>query len=315
MGMGWSWKIGRLFGIRIKLHFLFLVILALEVLRPLFSFPSGHKVSGALEVLSYFALLFGIILLHEFGHCWAGRAVGGDANEVILWPLGGLALVGSPNRPGARLLTAAGGPLVNVAIAALLLPFMVFTGELSNTSLYPPDARGWLGIVFLLNLFLLGFNLLPCFPLDGGRIFRALLWYRLGFRQATIIAVRTGMVISVLLGIVGFLENRVLLVFIAVFAFMACRQEQRLVQLRGSLEPWATGGEDWKAAASRPPRQSWRARRKERRRKREERRHREEEQRLRERVDRILDKINREGMQSLTPEEKKLLDEASERLR
>src|SRR4051794_13843476 len=120
----WSFPIGRLFGITIKVHILFpLVVLGL-ILRPVFM--DGSKAGIWIDASMVMALLFLTVLLHEFGHCFMGRWVGGEANEVLLWPLGGLAAVDVPHSARANFLTAAGGPLVNVLICALAGSAMIF---------------------------------------------------------------------------------------------------------------------------------------------------------------------------------------------
>lgn len=128
--------------------------------------------------LEYLAL-FALVLLHEFGHQLACRQVGGVTHDIILWPLGGVAYVSPPQRPGAQLWSIAAGPLVNVALTPLLLGLVLLSRQLGwGASL--PDLNTLLHIILYINVGLLVFNLLPIYPLDGGQILRSLLWYGLG---------------------------------------------------------------------------------------------------------------------------------------
>src|SRR6266436_7944157 len=130
------------------------------------------------NVAEYLAL-FSIVMLHEFGHALACRQVGGTANEIVLWPLGGVAYVHPPPRPGATLWSIAAGPLVNV----VLVPVLSGLGLLSRWSGWAeamPDVQALLRTIWLINLWLLVFNMLPIYPLDGGQILRALLWFVIG---------------------------------------------------------------------------------------------------------------------------------------
>ena len=141
-------------------------------------FPIGQYSSPAWIVLEILAL-FVIVLLHEFGHALACRSVGGRAEQIILWPFGGVAFVDPPPRPGAVLWSIAAGPLVNVALTPILgLPLLLErTTSFGGLS---ADAVSFTGNLFMINLVILGFNLLPVFPLDGGQILQSLLWFVLG---------------------------------------------------------------------------------------------------------------------------------------
>lgn len=161
-----SFRLFRLFGITVFLHWSWFLVAAFQLDRRSESYPTP-----LLAVVSYVGL-FLIVLLHEFGHSLATRQVGGSSNEILLWPFGGIAYVNAPNRPGAHLWSIAAGPLVNVAL------FPVFFG----LKLIPLGLYGdiFVNDLFFYNLVLLIFNLLPVYPLDGGQILRALLWYPFG---------------------------------------------------------------------------------------------------------------------------------------
>src|SRR6266852_5284767 len=172
------------------------------------------------NVLEYLAL-FLIVLLHEFGHSLACRQVGGRANQIVLWPLGGVAYVDPPPRPGATLWSIAAGPLVNV----VLLPLLTMLGLLSRSLGWAeamPNAHALLRAVWSINLILLIFNMLPIYPLDGGQILRSLLWFVLGRARSLMVATIIGF-----LGVAGFIilavwVHSVWFGVLAVFMLMNC---------------------------------------------------------------------------------------------
>src|SRR5712692_6464460 len=142
------------------------------------------------NVLEYLAL-FLIVMLHEFGHALACRQVGGTANQIVLWPLGGVAYVNPPPRPGAALWSLAAGPLVNV----VLVPILSVLGILSRSSGWAeamPDAHALLRAVWFINFGLLIFNMLPIYPLDGGQILRSLLWFVVGRARSLMVTTFIG---------------------------------------------------------------------------------------------------------------------------
>jgi Zn-dependent protease len=144
------------------------------------------------NVLEYLAL-FVIVMLHEFGHALACRQVGGVANQIVLWPMGGVAYVNPPPRPGATLWSIAAGPLVNVA----LIPVLLIPGSLLRSVDSPEvihNVLPFLRTVFAINLILLLFNMLPAYPLDGGQILRCLLWFFLGRGRSLLIAAIIGII-------------------------------------------------------------------------------------------------------------------------
>jgi len=180
-----SFHLFRFAGIDLYLHWSWFVVGALEIENR----ASGYS-SLTWNVLEYLAL-FGIVLLHEFGHALACRQVGGEANQIVLWPLGGVAYVAPPPRPGATLWSIAAGPLVNVVLLPLLTVLRVLSRSLGWAESMP-DAHALLRAVWLINLVLLLFNLLPIYPLDGGQILRSLLWFVLGRARSLMVAVIIG---------------------------------------------------------------------------------------------------------------------------
>jgi len=180
----------RVAGIDVYLHWSWFLIAVVEIgyLRNRYT----SLVWSALEYLS----LFLIVLLHEFGHALACRQVGGTANRIMLWPLGGVAYVDPPPRPGAMLWSLAAGPLVNVV---LLLPLGALGGKYLLAGIggepYPhSDAVTWLMAILSIDIGLLLFNLLPIYPLDGGQILRALLWFVLGRGKSLAVATVIGFI-------------------------------------------------------------------------------------------------------------------------
>jgi Zn-dependent protease len=218
----------RIAGVDLFLHWSWFVVAAIEIEN-----RKGRYSSIAWNVLEYLAL-FLIVLMHEFGHAMACRQVGGTANRIMLWPLGGVAYVDPPQRPGATLWSIAAGPLVNVALLPpLIVAFMIC--RLLGWPQTMHDAYVFVRSVMAINIGLLVFNILPIYPLDGGQILRSLLWFPLGRARSLMVATVLGFA-----GVAGFIG---LAVFshsfwfgaIAVFMLMNCwgglRHAQALLKL------------------------------------------------------------------------------------
>src|ERR1700716_1239766 len=167
-----SIRLFRVAGIDLFLHWSWFLVAAFEI-----SDRAKRYSSLTWNVLEYL-VLFLIVMLHEYGHALACRQVGGTANQIVLWPLGGVAYVAPPPRPGATLWSIAAGPLVNVVLAPVLT-LMVFLGG-AGWADAAPNAYALVRAICIINYFLLIFNLLPIYPLDGGQIVRALLWFAVG---------------------------------------------------------------------------------------------------------------------------------------
>jgi Zn-dependent protease len=187
-----SIRLVRFAGINLFLHWSWFLVAALEI-----ESRQGKYSSIAWNVLEYLALFF-IVTLHEFGHAFACRQVGGTADQIVLWPLGGVAYVDPPPRPGATLWSIGAGPLVNVALAPLLFAAFVLSRSL-GWSATMPDLYKFVRAVFVLDVVLLAFNLLPIYPLDGGQILRSLLWFALGRGRSLLVVTILGF-----LGVAGF---------------------------------------------------------------------------------------------------------------
>ena len=203
-------RLFRFAGIDVYLHFTWFLVAAIFMTDYMRRYQS--PIWGVVEYIS----LFVIVLIHEFGHALACRQVGGVANRIVLWPLGGVAFVNPPRRPGAYLWSIAAGPLVNVA----LIPILAAAGNLvsqGENSLVPTDAYRFITDLRYINFWLLIFNMLPVFPLDGGQIVRGLLWFPFGEIRSLQIASVIGLIGGAILGIVGLMAGSVWWAVLAFF--------------------------------------------------------------------------------------------------
>jgi Zn-dependent protease len=343
----WAFPLGRVFGIVVRVNILFPLVAIGLIIRAVFFQEGAPATAIFVEVVIVIGLLFMSVLLHEFGHCFGARLVDGEAREIMLWPLGGLAHVDVPHTPRANGIATAAGPIVNLVIflaAGIFLfahsvrppvnPFWIpiryeKDGPVVSPELYSwdgtelgRDVSPWLVLgarLFWLNWCLFLVNLLPGFPLDGGRMFQCLLWPYYGFRQATMTAVYVGFVVVLIFGVLTIARNEFLLGFLALFVYLSCRNQALLLEsgedalLGYDFSQGYTSLESDAPARRRRPNfwQRWlqdRARRK---------RQREEEQREAEerRMDELLEKVQREGLQALTDEERRFLKRVSDKYR
>ena len=199
-------------GIQVYLHFSWFLVAAYQLTQRLHNYRSP-----IFAVYEYLAL-FGIVLLHEFGHALACRQTGGSADHIVLWPLGGIAFVNPPRRPGAVLWSIAAGPLVNVVLVPVLslLAFFAAQAGLADNA---PDTFQLIKTIWSINLVLLIFNMLPVYPLDGGQILQALLWFPLGEIRSLQIASVLGLVGAVILAALALLLRLMEPIWVAVMAF------------------------------------------------------------------------------------------------
>jgi Zn-dependent protease len=289
-----------------------------------------------------------VVLLHEFGHCAGARWVDGDAHEVLLWPLGGLAAVEVPHTPRANFITAAAGPAVNLMICAAAGLVMIV---MSEPRLRPPLNPFWnpyrvndagtiellawdgstqpvtnIGMIVLARLFnvswvLFLFNVLVIgFPLDGGRMFQCALWPRYGFAQATRAAIIAGFIFMLAIGVFAIVKQEVLAFCLALFIYVTCRQQWILLETGGEDSLF---GYDFSAGYTslerdQPPRrrrpnfiQRWLAKRAARKMQLEMEQREAEDRRM----DELLEKVQREGIQALTDEERRFMARVSAKYR
>ncbi|MFQ5610528.1 MAG: site-2 protease family protein [Anaerolineae bacterium] len=232
--MSWSIKLGRVFGIDIKVHLTFLLILVWGALN---YGGSAGPLYGVLVTLG----LFSLVLLHELGHSLAALRYGIPVKDITLLPIGGVArLERMPEKPRQELVVALAGPAVNVILALLLLPVIlsltVLQGAPLSLGLFArPGLTGFLAFLFSANVSLAVFNMLPAFPLDGGRVFRAALGFFVDYQRATQAAVTVGRFLAIGLGLIGIFSGQFLLALIALFIFTAGGQEGQAVAARGVL--------------------------------------------------------------------------------
>jgi Zn-dependent protease len=210
-----SFRLFRFSGIDVFLSWYWFLVAAFEIMD-----RSSAYSSRTWNVLEYLAL-FVIVLLHEFGHALACRQVGGTANRIVLWPLGGVAYVNPPQRPGATLWSIAAGPLVNVALAPVFYGLFLL-GQHSGWAVTQPDVYRLLWNVLWMDIVLLAFNMLPIYPLDGGQILRSLLWFVFGRARSLMIATVLGFAGTAGLGYLAFRRQSYWLGFIAVYMLTRC---------------------------------------------------------------------------------------------
>ncbi|MGP0064276.1 MAG: site-2 protease family protein [Isosphaeraceae bacterium] len=230
--MGWSWRIGRIAGIDVYVHPTFLILLAWVGL--------GHYLAHgdpaeAFRGVAFILALFGIVVLHELGHALTARRYGIRTRDITLLPIGGVArLERIPEVPSQELLVALAGPAVNVVMAAAIYLGLWLGGGLSPIDESLQVGGGFLQQMFWVNVSLVIFNMIPAFPMDGGRVLRALLAMRCDYVRATQIAAVIGQGIAMLFGLLGLFVNP-FLIFIALFVWLAGAQEAGVVMLRSAL--------------------------------------------------------------------------------
>src|SRR6266545_1640439 len=226
--MFWSLNIGIIAGTQVRIHITFLLFLG-------WIFISGYASGGSQEAwssLAFLVLLFMCVLAHEFGHIFMARAFGVSTPDVTLLPIGGVArLERIPEKPHEEFLVAIAGPLVNVAISIALAGLLGARLNAQHLAALGSTEISLFDRLAAVNLFLALFNMIPAFPMDGGRVLRALMASRLGFVRATEIAATIGQGLAFALGFAGLFWNP-MLIFIAIFVYLAASAEAHSVALR-----------------------------------------------------------------------------------
>ena len=226
--MSWSIPIGTVRGTVIRLHLTFLLFLVWIAVS---HYLAGGR-DAAFEGVLFISLLFLCVLLHEFGHIMAARRYGVQTPDVILLPIGGVArLERIPEQPSQELVVALAGPAVNVVIAGLLY-LVVGSFQPSDGLALENPGVGLLARLMAANVFLAVFNLIPAFPMDGGRVLRAFLAYRFGYARGTQIAASVGQALAFAFGLWGLIGGNPMLVFIALFIYLAATSEAHAAQMR-----------------------------------------------------------------------------------
>lgn len=338
--LGWSFSLGRWAGVHVRLHVFFMLLAVIALYLAL--------KSNDPEMLWYAAaglvILLVSVLAHEIGHCVAARRMGGHADQIVVWPLGGLAHVNLSHQPQEELVTSVVGPLVNMAICMLAAPAILLSTadpldvvKLLNPlsppeSPVPPHRFGFetaVQLVFWINWGLALVNLLPAYPLDGGRILRAILWSRKGYRTSVQIVARVAQVTAVAAFVAAVLVHShypfavVPLALLGFFLFFSAKQEVERLHDRESddglfgydFSQGYTSLEKSLGGAPAPrspgPVRQWLENRREARLRRQKLAEEDEERR----VDEILARLHEQGADSLTHEDRSLLERVSARYR
>jgi stage IV sporulation protein FB len=331
--LGWNLSLGRWAGIQVRVHvfFLLLVVVALQLS---WDDPKGELIFDAALSL---AILFTSVLAHELGHCFAARRMGGRADQIMLWPLGGLISINLSHQPQEELVTAAAGPIVNMFIALSTLPALALAGADVHTMLNPlvaPQATEGITWVFVLQLtawinwLLVLVNLLPAYPLDGGRVLRSIVWQRKGYRTAVVVVARVAKFTAVATWIAAWLVHSqytyatLPLSLLGFLLFFSAKQETDRLQDRESDEgvfgyDFSQGYTSLERNLTATPRKTpgllrqWLDGRREARRVRQQRTEEEDDRR----VDEVLARLHEVGRDGLSEDDRALLDRVSARYR
>jgi Zn-dependent protease len=302
-------------GIRVRAHASLIVTIVLVLL---FGLGQGFTWQDRVQSMS---MLFLIVLLHEFGHSFAARWVGGDANEILMSPLGGLAFANPPRRPLPTFITVAAGPAVNllICIACGVVLYVTMGWVPWNPLRLQPmqnfsswaNVIGWASWIYQMSYFLLMFNLLPIYPLDGGQMLHAILWPRLGFYKASNFAYSTGMVGGIIMCAVGLASWSPLLVLIGLSGFLTCLNLRRMLMAQGEfgVEDSIDYSAAYETFSPKPNR------RPNRRAAQRAAKLAKAEQLEQQRIDEILAKVSAHGMHSLNWMERRALKKATEHQR
>ncbi|MGX9572373.1 site-2 protease family protein [Mesorhizobium sp. f-mel] len=226
--MGWSLNLGTIAGTTVRVHFTFLLLLV-------WIWLTHYRIGGtpaAWEGVAFIIAVFACVVLHEFGHIAAARYFGIGTPDITLLPIGGVArLERMPEEPGQEFVIAVAGPLVNVAIAALIFALLGGSAGVEQMAGIEDPRMNFLARLAGVNVFLVLFNMIPAFPMDGGRILRAALAARLSWSRATQIAATIGQGLAFVFGFVGLFYNP-LLIFIGIFVYLAAAAEAQNAQIR-----------------------------------------------------------------------------------
>jgi Zn-dependent protease/CBS domain-containing protein len=230
--MKWQWKLGRFADIDVYIHATFLLLIGWVGYSHWLERQSwGDVLTGVLFILA----LFLCVVLHEYGHALTARKYGIKTRDITLYPIGGVArLERMPDKPIEELWVALMGPAVNVVIAALLFAYLSLTGGLTPFMDFTISSGSFAQRLMTVNISLVLFNLIPAFPMDGGRVLRALLAMRLDYVRATQVAANIGQGLALVFGFIGLFSNPFLL-FIAFFVWIGASQEASMVQMKNSI--------------------------------------------------------------------------------
>ena len=230
--MKWSWKIGTIAGVKVYIHTTFLLLLGWIAIV---HWMQSHSIISTLVGVGFVVALFACVLMHEYGHALTARRFGITTKDIMLLPIGGMArLERIPDKPNQELWIALAGPAVNLVLTVVLGAYLLLTGHFEPVEKIGLTHGMFLERVLFANLFLAGFNLIPAFPMDGGRVLRALLAKRMEYARATRIAARVGQGAAIVLGFVGVFSNP-LLIFVALFVWIGAAQETAMITTKSVL--------------------------------------------------------------------------------
>ena len=230
--MKWSIRLGTAFGIPVFMHLTFLLLLAWVGIS---HWIQSKSLDAAFAGILFVIAIFACVVLHEFGHALTARRYGIKTRDVTLLPIGGVArLERMPEKPLEELRVALAGPAVNVVIAAALAVWLGLTGRMEPVGRLSVTGGPFLQQLLSVNIFLALFNLVPAFPMDGGRVLRAILATRMEYTRATHIAATIGQTVAFIFGFIGLFYSPFLL-FIAFFVWIGAAQEASMVQMKSSL--------------------------------------------------------------------------------
>jgi Zn-dependent protease/CBS domain-containing protein len=225
---GWSLRVATVSGIPIRLHFSFLFILAWIA----WVSPPQQKLSAVLLIIAVFVC----VVLHELGHSITAQRYGIGVGEIVLYPIGGIARLEKLPKPAQELWIALAGPAVNVVIAGILFAVLSATGGLAPRPVETMGMANVLPNLMVLNIWLALFNMIPAFPMDGGRVLRALLALRMGEVRATEVAAGIGQMLAIVGGFVALMAGHLLGLFIAFFIFVGAGQEAAMYRGKALVE-------------------------------------------------------------------------------
>jgi Zn-dependent protease/CBS domain-containing protein len=230
--MKWQWKIARIAGIDVYMHATFLLLIGWVALS---HWTAQQSWSAVVAGVFFILLLFVFVVMHEYGHALTARKYGIKTRDITLYPIGGVArLERMPEKPIEELWVALAGPAVNVVAAIVLFGYLVVSGTFQPVASLTISTGSLVERLMAVNLWLVLFNLIPAFPMDGGRVLRALLGLRMEYVQATQVAANVGQAFAFLFGFIGLFSDP-FLVFIALFVWMGAAQEASMVQMKYSL--------------------------------------------------------------------------------
>lgn len=230
--MKWSWKLCEVAGIGVYIHATFLILILWVVLA---HWIQRHTLEATLLGVVFILAIFACVILHEFGHALTAKRYGVRTRDITLLPIGGVArLERMPDDPKQELWVALGGPAVNVIIAIILYLWLVSTNSFVPLERLSIAQGSFIERLMVVNIFLVLFNMIPAFPMDGGRVLRALLAMHLDYTRSTQIAANIGQGIAFIFGFIGLFTNPFLL-FIALFVWIGAAHEASITKMKAAL--------------------------------------------------------------------------------